>query len=529
MAIVEDILYRLGLSDMLTSKLEGANVAAKGLEATMGGVEAILGSLGIAMGVFAGAEFLKGSVEAFNESEQASAQLTASLLSTANAANLNREALDAQAAALMKITLFDDDAVTSSQALLATFTNVKDSIYMEAIPAITDLAAKMGGDLQGATIQVGKALNDPITGIAALHRVGVSFSEAQKKVIESLVNTGHAAEAQKLILQELNTEFGGSAAAAALAGTGSFTILQHQFQNVREEIGGMVVALGTSLLPVFEGIVTGVGNIVSGIKSMAHWVKENTDVFKGLGAALVVVGAGVVALNAGLIIEEGLWAAGYIAVQSMTGAVWLLNAATTFFAGVSGLGLLVAGLAVVAGAVVYCYNHFDKFRETIKGVWAYVKSFAVSVGEIFLAVGKIVVDALIRPWRLGQDFSELANAAGNAGTSAAKAYTKAYNEAVEEDYKGAGPKKANNSPLVLMSARNKGKDSGAPEATKASALTPSKATGTKAVNVTINIGKLIEKFEIKTTNIMDSAGKIEQAVANALLRAANDASLYVDL
>ena len=182
----------------MTSKLKEANVAASALESTMG-------ILGVAAGAFAGMEFLKGSVEAFNESEQASAQLDATLRSTANAAHLNREALDEQSLALMNSSLFDDDAITHTQALLATFTNIKDTIYMDAVPAIADLATKMGGDLQGATMQVGKALNDPIQGMTALRRVGVSFSESQQNVIKKLQETGHMAEAQQLILKELNT------------------------------------------------------------------------------------------------------------------------------------------------------------------------------------------------------------------------------------------------------------------------------------------------------------------------------------
>ena len=63
-----NVQYTLSLKDLMTSKLNEANIAATALESTMG-------ILGAAAGAFAGIEFLKGSVEAFNESEQASAQL----------------------------------------------------------------------------------------------------------------------------------------------------------------------------------------------------------------------------------------------------------------------------------------------------------------------------------------------------------------------------------------------------------------------------------------------------------------------
>ena len=46
------------------------------------------------------------------------------------------------------------------------------------------MAAVFGQDLSQATIQLGKALNDPIKGLSALTRVGIQFTEQQKKEIK---------------------------------------------------------------------------------------------------------------------------------------------------------------------------------------------------------------------------------------------------------------------------------------------------------------------------------------------------------
>jgi phage-related minor tail protein len=155
----------------------------------------------------------------------------------------------------MNNSLFDDDQITKAQSLLATFTNIKDKIYMDAIPAAVDLASKLGGDLNGAVMQVGKALQDPAQGLTALRRSGVSFSDAQIKVIKSLFDTGREAEAQSMILAELNKEFGGAAAAAAAAGTGPFTIVGHKFQNAKEKLGELVIKITSGLLPAMEAVV----------------------------------------------------------------------------------------------------------------------------------------------------------------------------------------------------------------------------------------------------------------------------------
>ena len=68
---------------------------------------------------------------------------------------------------------------------------------------------------------MGKALNDPVANLSALSRSGIQFSDEQKAVIKSMAETGRLAEAQTLILDELNRQYGGSAEAAAKADGGS--------------------------------------------------------------------------------------------------------------------------------------------------------------------------------------------------------------------------------------------------------------------------------------------------------------------
>jgi hypothetical protein len=74
---------------------------------------------------------------------------------------------------------------------------------------------RLGTDLKGSAVQLGKALNDPIAGVGALSRVGVTFTETQKDMIKTMVEAGNVAGAQTLILDELGKEFGGSAKALA--------------------------------------------------------------------------------------------------------------------------------------------------------------------------------------------------------------------------------------------------------------------------------------------------------------------------
>jgi phage-related protein len=154
------------------------------------------------------------------QGEKVAKDTQAVLKSTGGVANVTAGQVDGLAKSISNYSGMDDEAIAKSENLLLTFTKIRNQvgkgndIFSQATKAAADLSARMGTDLNGAAVQVGKALNDPIKGVTALQRVGVSFSQKQKEQIKRLVEHGDAMKAQKLILRELNTEFGGAARAA---------------------------------------------------------------------------------------------------------------------------------------------------------------------------------------------------------------------------------------------------------------------------------------------------------------------------
>lgn len=541
--VTEQVQYELSLKDLLTGKLKQADNEAKRLETTFGGLKSVIAGVGVAFGAIAIGDFLKESVAMFNDSAQASAQLDASMRSTANAANLNREALDAQAESLMNVSLFDDDAITGSQALLATFTNVKDSIYMDAIPAITDLATKMDGDLKGATIQVGKALNDPIKGITALTRVGVSFSDAQKKVITDLVNTGQTAKAQQLILAELNKEFGGSAAAAAAAGTGPLTVFQNKMGNIREELGGLVMGLIDDARPALDLFAEGFQRAVDILRDSIQWVKEHEDGVKAItGGLLVAAGAlltyelalkaaaawqvisttataawttvNAIAIGFDLARAEGL---GLVAA-----AQWALNAAMT----ANPIGLIIAGVAALAAGMIYAYEKSETFRGILMGLWGVVKEFATIVKEQFMGLYHVIHGAFtLNLDEIGKGLMTGVELYTKSGQRLAKAAVDGYNEGIA-DFKADQIGEASGS--NDLGVKGDIKDQTKTEITNTD-ISPKKASGTKAVTINITIGKLIETFKVTSNNINEALPKVQTMVANTLVKAVNDSQLIADI
>lgn len=195
-------------------------------------------------------DFLTSSISEATEFQNVFAQTEAVIASTGMAAGKTAEEMrylaeDLSAASGM--SLFSDDAILGAQNVLATFTNIAGPTFDNATQAILDVSQALGQDLQSSSIQLGKALNDPVNGITALTRVGVSFTEQQKEQVKALQESGDMAGAQALILEEMNRQFGGSAAAAVNTYTGQMTVLSEQFNNVKQSVGEALLPILTQL------------------------------------------------------------------------------------------------------------------------------------------------------------------------------------------------------------------------------------------------------------------------------------------
>lgn len=209
------------------------------------------------------------SVRAFDKQAKAVAQVEAGLLSTGNAAGWTSEQLQKLAADLQTKTLFgDEDILQKSTAQLLTFTTIARDEFARAQEAALDLATRLDGDLQSATIMVGKALNDPIRGLAAMGKAGVQFTDTQKDLIKELWNTGRQAEAQRMILAELEKQYGGSAEAAAKAGAGGMVQLKNAISDLAEEFGKLVME---NINPLVERVQ----RLVARLKEMDDSTKKN--------------------------------------------------------------------------------------------------------------------------------------------------------------------------------------------------------------------------------------------------------------
>lgn len=301
------------------------------------------------------------------EHNKAVGQTDAVLKSTGGAANVTAGQISGMAEKLGKLAVVDDDVIRSGQNLLLTFTNIRNEtgkgndIFDQATLAATDMAAALNGGqvtaegLKSANIQLGKALNDPIKGITALSRVGVSFTAEQKAQITAMAESGDIMGAQKLILAELTKEFGGSTKATGDNASASqkFSVIM---SDLREKIGGVVGGFAP-FLQVMGPALAGMGGLAqSGIS---------------LGGVFGALGGGVKGLGAIF--------AGFMAPPG---------------------GLILLAIAALAAAAFLVIKNWDKVSGFFSALWGGIRdAFKVGINGV-ISLLNLFIKAFTAPFAL---------------------------------------------------------------------------------------------------------------------------------
>ena len=168
-------------------------------------------------------------------------KLEAILKATGGAAGLSLQEVESLSREIGIATLASVAKVRDAAGILLTFKSITGDVFRDALRLAQDLAEVGFGDLKMGATQLGKALEDPIVGLGALRRVGVSFTEAQKEMIKVLVMTGKKAEAQRIILDALDQQVGGAGVKAATGLAGAIDSLKENldifFETTKAGVG----------------------------------------------------------------------------------------------------------------------------------------------------------------------------------------------------------------------------------------------------------------------------------------------------
>ena len=339
-----------GMGGMVKGMLLGA-VAAVGIQ----GIKGLIGD----------------ALTEAKESQKVGAATAQIIKATGGAAKVSADQVGELAGRLSEKAGMDDELIQTGANLLLTFKNVRNevgegaNIFDRATGAAVDLSAAGFGSVEGASKMLGKALNDPVKGMSALSRAGVTFTAEQKEQVKALVESGDVLGAQKIILGEVEGQVGGVAEATATA-TEKMSV---GWANLKE-------TLGTKLQPVVDGfatvmadkvfpaIVDGFNYItdvaIPGLKQFGDWFVQNEPIvvpmLSGIGAALLVmVGPQIIA---GIVSLAGTMWGAVTAAWAWTAA--LLANPMTWVA--IGIGLVVAGLVLL-------WRNWDQVTAWVRETW----------------------------------------------------------------------------------------------------------------------------------------------------------------
>lgn len=176
------------------------------------------------------------SIEIYGIQEEADKKLEAVLRATGEAAGYNASELKNMASDLQQVTTIGDETTESAMAVLLTFKQIKNENFERAVNSAQDLSM-IFGDLKSSSTMLGKALEDPVQGLSAMRRVGVTFTEEQEKMIKGFAEAGELAEAQGMVLDVLEGQVGGVAKAMRDTATGDLKALNNSLGDLREASG----------------------------------------------------------------------------------------------------------------------------------------------------------------------------------------------------------------------------------------------------------------------------------------------------
>lgn len=341
----------------------------------------------VAVGALAG--IAVGAKIGFDElarGQEVAAQTGAVLKSTGGIANVTAKQVDELAQSQSHLTGIDDELIQTGENLLLTFKQVRNEvgrgndIFDRATIAALDLSKAGFGSVESASKTLGKALNDPVRGMTALRRAGVTFSKEQEKAIKALVETGDVLGAQKLILREVESQVGGSAKAWGETLPGQLA----KARNAFEEMAGN---LTQALVPA----LTDMARIVS--KASAFFAEHQT-LAKTLVAVLAGLATTVLAVNAGIKIYAATQTLITAATKAWTAAQFLLNVALT----ANPIGVVIVALAALVAGLVLAYKHSETFRKIVDAAFKAVKVAAEAVLNFFRDNWKIIATLISGPF-----------------------------------------------------------------------------------------------------------------------------------
>ncbi len=266
-----NVLLGAGLASTFKSTFHSATAEVENFASKAHSIGSSIGSVLTSPLALIGEGLALGeTIRQADEFTQTVKKLDAVLQATGNTTGFTHNQLTGMAEDLQKVTNFSERTTIGAEALLATFHNINGDTFKSALKSAMDLTSVMGGDLSDNIKKVGRALDNPIAGMKSLSRLGVTFTEQQKKSIAAMAGSGNLGGAQKMILGQLQGKFGGAAEAMA----DPFIQFRNKLETLAESIGGILRPVAVTALNIFGPMVDGISATLKPLIPVVEYVVD---------------------------------------------------------------------------------------------------------------------------------------------------------------------------------------------------------------------------------------------------------------
>lgn len=409
----ESELRRFGSVGAQRIAAAGAKFSAVGAKIKGAGM-AVSTSLGVisAAAVYAG----KQAIEAATTQQNAENKLTEIYRSRMGATRAAAKATEEYASKLQREGVVGDEVTLSGAQQLATFAKMPGTVN-KLLPAMDNLLVQQkgyNGTAQDAT-QIANLMGKAMNGnVGALKRVGISFTDAQAKVIKYGTESEKAAMLSKVITEnvgEMNSKF-------AETDLG-------KIQQAKNVLGDTAEELGAVLLPAVADVAKWISDkLVPKLTEMVNVMKQHPVIAKTalaltgiglvIGPLIVSIGSLISAIGAIASAAPALAGIGSVIAGSMPAALGAISSlpgilaaagaglrafGASMIAALGPIGLIIAGIAAAAIAFAVLWHKSAAFRNFWKGLWKGIKETLASTVTVIKHLMKGLASLFSAVWK----------------------------------------------------------------------------------------------------------------------------------
>ena len=504
------------------------------------GSSAFLPLIGIGAAIGVG----KGIIQTTSEFQKYTAVLTNALGST-NLAKKSMSEIQKFAAA----TPFSVNELTDS---FVKMNNYGIRLTMSDMTKMGDLASSVGKGFG----QLTEAIADSVVGENERLK---EFGIKAKKMGDSTIYTFKGVSTQiknnskdiKNYILSLGDLSGVKGTMSSISGT-----IGGQLSNLGDNISMLFAKIGNGSSSAITTIITNISNLITKIGNLYDWLTGSSTSVNAFKAVVITLTAAFAAYNLvsaisiarltlttwwtgmstaaivlNTLVTEG-WSAAFLALNMVMEA--------------NIIGLIVTGIVALVAAIMVCWDKFEGFRGVVMGVFEVVKKYVMGIVHYFMNLGKIIADVfnlITHPLNFKKNWEELKKDSKSFVSDFKKDFTEGWGDTWKKGVKegkannfrflekNADPNKSIKDQIAEtlaqteeMRAKNRLKISDTTTTNKATKGDSTTQLSSQAnyKNLTINIDKLVEKFEVITNNMSESPEKIKQLISRALTEAIID-------